>query len=139
MQQKPRFLVPKRSSHRVDQLCLLPRHGSSEITKGSVVPFFFFSLSPLLQARLSVISFCFFFLFISFLAFLFLFLISFLFFFSFPFSLLLFLFFIFFSHRIVWFASSERKLPLTLLFILPCVTFSMVHVSHGHMYYEHML
>ena len=139
MQQKPRFLVPKRNSHRVDQLCLLPRHGSSEITKGSVVPFFF-SLFLLSSKHDSPsFLFVFFFLFISFLAFLFLFLISFLFFFSFPFSLLLFLFFIFFSHRIVWFASSERKLPLTLLFILPCVTFSMVHVSHGHMYYEHML
>ena len=134
------FLVPTRSSRRVDQLCLLPRCvstvGSPEIAKGSVVPLFLFlffsfssppckALPPLLLVFLP---------FLSFSSFLFLFLLLF-FSFLFPFlSFFLFFSFLFFSHRIVWFASSERKLPLTLLFILPCVTFSMVHVSYGHMF-----
>ena len=83
-----------RSSRHVNQLFLLPRlvstAGSSEIAKGSVVPFFF--PSPLLHARLSLLFFLFFLIFFPF----FLFLLSFLFFFSFPFSFLLpFLFFSF--------------------------------------------
>ena len=138
MRRNPQFLVPTRSSLWVDQLCLLPRcistADSPKIAKGSAVPFFFFFSHYLFFLSLScTLPHFLFFHFFS---------LSFSFSFS---SFFFFLFFIFFSffllsflspltYRFFLFPSSERKLPLTLLFILPCVTFSMVHLSHVHMF-----
>ena len=112
--QKPQFLIPTRSSRRVDQLCLLPRRiltvGLLEIAKGSVIPFSFFFSSHRLFFPLTLThspSFFFPFLF-YFLFFLFFFLSS---FFSFSFSFLLLL------HRIgslpIW-SSSSPKIFLSL-------------------------
>ena len=76
-------MVPMRSSHHVDQLCLLPRRvstaGSLEIAKGSVVLFFFPPLTLTQSPSFFFLFFLFFnFFFLFFLFFSFFFLLSFL-------------------------------------------------------------
>ena len=101
MRRNPQFQVPTRISRRMDQLCLLPRcvstTDSPEIAKGSVVPSFFFLLSPISRTPPPQnLLLLFFFLFLSFLPFLFFFFIFFSFSsfsFLFPFSTGLFDFF----------------------------------------------
>ena len=108
MRQNPQFLVPTRSSRRVDQLCLLPRcvstSGSPEIAKGSVVPCFFLLSHYLFTLYLSrTLPF----------------------FFSFPSLLFPFVFFFFhLIHRIFFFNFLQVRGSFLLLY------YSFCHVSH---------